>query len=887
MNSLSIGLVTSSNDESKRFAELLQRSGIHIRYQLSPDSIQSTHIEDQSLKVWLLNIDEEGWHDNVDLLLDGTDATIYFNEQNKIEHQSDLEQWCQNLAKKLYQLVDLPFSQAPVQPNLAEENIEPQADIDDGLTLALDELESSSLDIPADIAEDLVSELESISPELESNLDDEFLLDSETDEFDQLLDSELESEESPSLVIEQPEMSDETVSSETEEISSEILELASSESDSAALSTESTTSLDTIDFSESSISMLLESIEESDDVIENQEATAMEFGEALDIDQAINSTSNDNKTSLSEYDQSLELTDELELVDPLEVIEQLEVVEESESSVSLDLALVDDELSLELEGESQNPEDLDNSLVVENDVSLETGLSLEEVDEEVVTGKAIFIDEQREPEITASESDVVDIETSGLSLESIDQEAQGKANFLVDDDSAKQEDDIPRVAIEDSLPETDLSLELTDTDQVEGKVEFKIDDPNEDIPTADNVVEELSSIESKDEFEHLDTGGLSLQSLEDETDELDEIDIPKLEQTIDDHVIEELKLEDDIPELGLDDQIPSLEDVVSLESEEDVPTLDLLEGISPDPDLNLPDEPRALTPDSQSDSMLGFDESNLLDDFTADDINLELAEQQLAGLAPDTDELATATSIPQVEDIAKSGDEKVEVGEQQQFEIPMLEEAAPDVDFESVTEAQSTHLTACWVVGASLGGPAAVKRFLQSIPKDIQASFIIVQHIDEKFLPVLAEILTNNSHFEVKVANGSNQLAPGDVYLAPLKGKLIFLQDGSMLVDHSQKWTEPYAPCIDDVISSLARVYKNQSGAIIFSGMGDDGLRGSKEMLALGGKIWAQSVDTCANSSMPEAIIEQQLASVIAAPEVLASRFANLFSLTSISPTSV
>ena len=95
-----------------------------------------------------------------------------------------------------------------------------------------------------------------------------------------------------------------------------------------------------------------------------------------------------------------------------------------------------------------------------------------------------------------------------------------------------------------------------------------------------------------------------------------------------------------------------------------------------------------------------------------------------------------------------------------------------------------------------------------------------------------------------------------------------------MLVDRSQKWSEPYSPCIDDVIESLSAVYKEKSGAIIFSGMGQDGLNGAKKMKALGGQIWAQSVDTCANPSMPDAVISEQLTDVVASPEMLAEQLA-------------
>ena len=146
------------------------------------------------------------------------------------------------------------------------------------------------------------------------------------------------------------------------------------------------------------------------------------------------------------------------------------------------------------------------------------------------------------------------------------------------------------------------------------------------------------------------------------------------------------------------------------------------------------------------------------------------------------------------------------------------------------------------------------------------------RHIDENFLPVLADILTNNSQFEVTIANGSNELKPGKILLAPLKGKIVILQDGSMLVDHSQKWSAPYSPCIDDVIESVSNVYGHLAGTIIFSGMGEDGLNGTKKMRQAGGQVWAQSVDTCANASMPEAIINNELADFVGSPEQLAEQ---------------
>jgi len=235
-------------------------------------------------------------------------------------------------------------------------------------------------------------------------------------------------------------------------------------------------------------------------------------------------------------------------------------------------------------------------------------------------------------------------------------------------------------------------------------------------------------------------------------------------------------------------------------------------------------------------------------------------------------------------ELLTSAEESAETaaGNIETFEIPMLEESVMDVDFDEPASVipPETPMTPCWVIGASLGGPAAVKRFFQSMPPDINACFVVVQHIDESFLSVMAEILTSNSHFDVEVANGSNAMQAGKVYLAPLKGKIVFLQDGSMLVDHSQKWSEPYSPCIDDVISSMAPVYGELCGSIIFSGMGEDGLKGCEKLVATGGAVWAQSADTCANSSMPNAVINANLASIVATPEILADRLAKTLSET-------
>jgi chemosensory pili system protein ChpB (putative protein-glutamate methylesterase) len=54
------------------------------------------------------------------------------------------------------------------------------------------------------------------------------------------------------------------------------------------------------------------------------------------------------------------------------------------------------------------------------------------------------------------------------------------------------------------------------------------------------------------------------------------------------------------------------------------------------------------------------------------------------------------------------------------------------------------------------------------------------------------------------------------------------------------------------VITAVAERYGEMAGAIVFSGMGDDGAVGCRSMAEHGGVVWAQDVDSCVMSSMPD-----------------------------------
>jgi len=173
-----------------------------------------------------------------------------------------------------------------------------------------------------------------------------------------------------------------------------------------------------------------------------------------------------------------------------------------------------------------------------------------------------------------------------------------------------------------------------------------------------------------------------------------------------------------------------------------------------------------------------------------------------------------------------------------------------------------------WVLGASIGGPQAVKRFLGALPEKFEMSFLLVQHIGVNFVDLLADQLERSTPFSVKRAEEGDKHQSQQVLVAPADLYLSFHLSGDIHLKHRDKPTI-YTPCIDEVLEEVAEHYPG-ANAVIFSGMGDDGAKGIHAIAKAGGIIWAQDAESCIISSMPDCARNQKLVSYSGTPEQLA-----------------
>lgn len=189
--------------------------------------------------------------------------------------------------------------------------------------------------------------------------------------------------------------------------------------------------------------------------------------------------------------------------------------------------------------------------------------------------------------------------------------------------------------------------------------------------------------------------------------------------------------------------------------------------------------------------------------------------------------------------------------------------AAPGAHLNSARQRPDLHLVqeqdagngeAVWliVLGASIGGPRAVARFLQVLPPDLPVVILLAQHISETFQDLLVEQLDRCSEWPVALLGKTQIVEPGQVWLVPAERRIEIERSGEIRRTEDG-WLSPQKPDIDGVLRAAATAFGSQCGAIMFSGLGKDGTRACEEVSRQGGFIWAQSAESCVIANMPEA----------------------------------
>lgn len=177
------------------------------------------------------------------------------------------------------------------------------------------------------------------------------------------------------------------------------------------------------------------------------------------------------------------------------------------------------------------------------------------------------------------------------------------------------------------------------------------------------------------------------------------------------------------------------------------------------------------------------------------------------------------------------------------------------------------------VIGASTGGPEAVRSLLAELPASLSAAILIVQHLPASFTGVLAAQLNRSAPLPAWESEDGQTLAAGKAYVAPGGMHLIIRPPGRALVQAGPP-VRGHCPSIDVAMESAATVFGRSAVGVLLTGMGDDGALGLQAIRAAGGLTYAQSAASCVVNGMPQSAVDLGAASHLGTPSEIGRQLA-------------
>ena len=169
------------------------------------------------------------------------------------------------------------------------------------------------------------------------------------------------------------------------------------------------------------------------------------------------------------------------------------------------------------------------------------------------------------------------------------------------------------------------------------------------------------------------------------------------------------------------------------------------------------------------------------------------------------------------------------------------------------------------VVAVSTGGPTALAEVLPAFAPGVRVPVLIVQHMPAVFTAQLAERLTKICGVAVREASSGEEVRPGDVLLAP-GGRHLELV-GESAAPRTRLTDDPpensCRPAADVLFRTATRVWGAGTLGVVLTGMGRDGLQGSRHVVDAGGSVIAQDEFTSVVWGMPGEVVRAGLADAV------------------------
>jgi len=178
-------------------------------------------------------------------------------------------------------------------------------------------------------------------------------------------------------------------------------------------------------------------------------------------------------------------------------------------------------------------------------------------------------------------------------------------------------------------------------------------------------------------------------------------------------------------------------------------------------------------------------------------------------------------------------------------------------------------------IGASTGGPQALKQILSRLPKSFKLPVLIVQHIAPGFTEGFVNWMNTASALPVQVAVDGDQLRPGHVCVAPDFYHMKIGRNGKISLSTDEA-DNGIRPSVASLFRSVAEVFGSDAVGVLLTGMGRDGATELKLMRNKGAVTIAQDKESSMVFGMPGEAIKIGAARYSLAPDKIAEMLETL-----------
>jgi two-component system, chemotaxis family, protein-glutamate methylesterase/glutaminase len=210
-----------------------------------------------------------------------------------------------------------------------------------------------------------------------------------------------------------------------------------------------------------------------------------------------------------------------------------------------------------------------------------------------------------------------------------------------------------------------------------------------------------------------------------------------------------------------------------------------------------------------------------------------------------------------------------------------LARPAPVAQMQLMRRAFGMQAPRALVIGSSTGGPQALMALVTELGAVIDRfPVLITQHMPPTFTTILAEHLARSSHRPALEAVDGEIVKAGRIYLAPGGRHMRVVRHGTdvaIALDDGPP-VNFCKPAVDPLFTSAVDVWQGGVLALVLTGMGSDGTRGGKQIVAAGGSVIAQDEASSVVWGMPGAAANAGICAAILPLNQIAPKLVRLFS---------